>query len=258
LEQYNREYLAEFTDNVISWIEPEVLDACIVRGRTKLPRVGDGTYVAAVDPAFKQSDFALAIAHVTGEGLIVLDLAVRWTGSKKVPLGFERVCREIAYILREYGIDNLQEDQYAAAAIQQEFLKLGVSYREVPFSRHTRPRLFNNLKHLLVQQNIELLDEPELLRQLRSLEESRAADGGTDVRPGYGKDDLACVLALCALELSQPLSVPQPGSIIFGRSPRPWDGRLASIGERGGYPLGQNCPKYPNCWAVGPCECYDG
>jgi hypothetical protein len=258
LESFKREFLAEFTDNVASWIEPEVLDACIVQGRKELPRVSNVTYAAAVDPAFKQSDFGLAITHRTSEGLIVLDRVARWTGSKKAPLGFERVCREIANILREYGIDKVQGDQYAAAAIQQEFLKLGVSYKEVTFNRQTRPQLFNNLKHLLVQRKIELLDEPELLRQLRSLEEYRVADGGTDIRPDHGKDDLAIVLGLCASELSQSGCVPLSNPIIFDRLPRPWDGYLAARdAERGGFPVGLICPKFPNCWTTGDCECYD-
>lgn len=257
LEKFKREYLGQFTDNVISWIEPEVLDACIVQGRRELPRLRDVIYSASVDPAFKQSDFGLAIAHRTNEGLVVLDYTARWTGSKKSPLGFERVCREIADILRGYGIDNLQGDQYAAAAIQQEFLKLGFSYTEVTFNRQTRPQLFNNLRHLLLQRKIELLDQPELLRQLRSLEEYKAADGGTDIRPEHGKDDLAIVLGLCAFELLQSVSYPLREPIIFDRLPRPWDDCFASLdAERRGYSVGEICSKFPKCWDDGHCECY--
>jgi hypothetical protein len=257
LENFKREFLAEFTDNVVSWIEPEVLDACSVQGRKELPRVNDGTYVAAVDPAFKQSDFGLAIAHRTSGGLIVLDYVARWTGTKKAPLGFERVCREIADILRGYGINEVQGDQYAAAAIQQEFLKLGIRYREKTFNRQTRPQLFNNLKHLLLQRKIELLDQPELLQQLRALEEYKMADGGIDIRPGHGKDDLAIVLALCAFELSQSGCALPLGPIIFDRASRPWDDDLARVdASRGGYLVSGYCSKFPKCWEAGHCECY--
>ncbi len=38
LENFKREFLAEFTDNVVSWIEAEVLDACIVQGRKEFCR----------------------------------------------------------------------------------------------------------------------------------------------------------------------------------------------------------------------------
>ena len=80
----------------------------------------------------------------------------------------------------------------------------------ITFGRHTRPQIFNNLKHLLTQRKMELLDRPELLQQLRALEELRAHDGSIEVRPGYGNDDLACVLALCAFELSQNRPVTWP------------------------------------------------
>ena len=36
-EKYRREYLAEFTDSINSWIIPEILDPCIVRGRVEVP-----------------------------------------------------------------------------------------------------------------------------------------------------------------------------------------------------------------------------
>jgi len=136
--------------------------------------------------------------------MIVVDFVASWTGSKRAPLGFEWVCRQVADILGRYGINTVQGDQFAAVAIQQEFLKLGITYRETTFGRNTRPQLFNNLKHLIHQRRIELIDSPELLRQLRSLEERIGRDGNLDVRPVYGvKDDLAIVVSLCAFELSQ-------------------------------------------------------
>jgi hypothetical protein len=39
LEQYKREYSAEFVENVVSWIDPEVLDPCIIPGQI-LTRLG--------------------------------------------------------------------------------------------------------------------------------------------------------------------------------------------------------------------------
>jgi terminase large subunit-like protein len=36
-EEYQREYLAQFTDSINSWIDSEILDPCIVRGRHEIP-----------------------------------------------------------------------------------------------------------------------------------------------------------------------------------------------------------------------------
>ena len=202
-EKYRREFLAEFTDQITAWVVPEVLNPCIVTGRTELPRLENATYVVAVDPAFKHSDFALAILHRTGDGPVVVDCVKHWTGTKKVPLAYEWVCEEIKRVIDQYGIRKVVGDQYCAPIIKQHFAKLGIHYGEHTFSAHTRANLFGNLKYLMPQRKIELLDEPMLLRQLRSLEECNERNGNVDIRPSHSqKDDLAVAVALAAFELS--------------------------------------------------------
>jgi phage terminase large subunit-like protein len=203
-ERFRREFLAEFTDQINAWITPETLEGCIVRGRTELPHVENATYAVAVDPALKCSDFALAILHRQADGAVVVDRVQTWTGKKNAPLGYERVCEEIARITKQYSMNLVLGDQYCAAVIKQYFQKLGIHYKEHTFGAHTRPELFGNLKHLLVQRKIELLEDPALLQQLRALEERKRSDGNIDIRPRYGqKDDLAVAVALAALDLSK-------------------------------------------------------
>jgi phage terminase large subunit-like protein len=203
-EKFRREFLAEFTDQINAWVTPDVLEPCIVRGRTELPRVEKATYAVAIDPAFRRDDFALAILHRNADGTIVVDRASRWAGTKKAPLPYEWVCQEIARIVKQYGINRVLGDQYCAAVIKQHFHKLGIHYNEYTFGAHTRGEIFGNLKHLLVQRRIELLDDPTLLRQLRVLEERKAPNGRVDIEPSHGlKDDLAVAVALAALELSR-------------------------------------------------------
>ena len=202
--KFRSEFLAEFTNDSAGWITPDVLDACIVRNRTELPRIGNSTYVVAVDPAFKGNDFALAVLHKTADGPVVVDRVARWAGTKKAPLGYQWVCGEIARIINEYGIREVLGDQFCAVVIKQHFDKLGIHYHEYTFGAHTRADLFGNLRHLLVQRNIELLDEPVLLRELRALEERRTPNGNTDIRPSYSqKDDVAVAVALGAFELAK-------------------------------------------------------
>jgi hypothetical protein len=201
-EKFRREYLAEFTESTTSWIEGEVLDSCIVRGRRELPRVPGAVYVSAIDPAFVRNDFALAITHLSEGGTIVLDRIERWCGTKKAPLGFELVCEQVKRVLGEYNTNSVVGDQYCAPVIRQELLKLGIYYEDFVFGSHTRAEIFGNLKHLVVQRRIELLDNPELLRQLRSLEEQKTDRGQVDIRPSGGtKDDLAVAAALATSQL---------------------------------------------------------
>ncbi len=69
----------------------------------------------------------------------------------------------------------------------------------------------------MTQQKVSLVDEPELIRQLRSLEEIRVPNGNTDIRPPHSlKDDMAIAVAVAAFELSWvPQRSPEP--ILGGR-----------------------------------------
>jgi hypothetical protein len=224
-ESFRREYEAQFTDHIEGWIGFETLEQCVINSCTVRPPVTDAIYAAAVDPAFKSDDFALAIAHRLPDGQIILDYTATWTGTREAPLGYEWVCGEIARILKLYELNTVAGDQHCAAIIQQEFLKLGICYKEMTFGAGTRLDLFGNLKHLLIQRKIQILDKPELLRQLRGLEEHKTNRGNIDVRSAYGvKDDLAVAVALVAFQLSNIDVGPTP--FVLGRVARPWDGRI--------------------------------
>lgn len=72
------------------------------------------------------------------------------------------------------------------------------------FGAQTRADLFGNLRHLLVQRKIELLDEPVLLRELRTLEERHTLNSNINIRPSHSqKDDVAVAAALAAFELTK-------------------------------------------------------
>ncbi len=243
-EKFRREYLAEFTDHVSRWINSNVLDACIAKGTTELPPRKGVRFVAAVDPAFKRDDFALCIAERANDGTISLALLRTWTGKPNEPLGFEAVCREIARILKSYGINTLVGDQHCAAVIAQAFLKLGINYREFTFTTASKMDLFTNVKHLLLQRQIQLLDDPELLRQLRGLEEHRTSSGNVEIRTAARvKDDLVCATVLAAYELSnQNVDV---------RTLVPSLGYVEQVKHRYGDPLtcryGAVCANHPRC-----------
>jgi len=93
-ETFRREYLAEFTDSIEGWISPTLLDQCVVRNRSDLPFQPGVTYSAALDPASRGHDFALAVLHKSDETIIVDKIAC-WTGTKSAPLAFERVLGEV-------------------------------------------------------------------------------------------------------------------------------------------------------------------
>jgi hypothetical protein len=245
-EQFRREYLAEFTDSLVGWITPEILDPCVMRGRRELPRVSNGTYVAAVDPAFTNTDFGFAVLHRSDDGNITVVYAARWTGSQKAPLNLETVSAQINDVLQRYGINSLVGDQYCYAVLRQQFEKLGVYYREFSFGAHTRASIYGNLRQLMTQKKITIVDVPELLRQLMSLEEIRASNGNIDIRPPRSsKDDMAIPVALAAFELSR-FVVRSPGPILGSveRAPLPWRTTGMWYDEH----VMMTCHRYPGCF----------
>jgi hypothetical protein len=203
-QTFRREYLAEFTDNALGWITPEILEPCIVRGHRELPPVSNGTYAAAIDPAFRSSDFGFAVLHRSDVGHMTLAYVTRWTGTKTNPVNFEPVCEQIHEVLKRYGLNVLYGDQHSIDVLKQQFVKLGIQYQERTFGAHTRASIYGNLRQLMTQQKIEIVDEPELLHQLRILEEFKTPNGSVDIRPpGSNHDDMAICVALAASELSK-------------------------------------------------------
>jgi hypothetical protein len=174
-----------------------------------------------LDAASRHDDFVLVIVHKDDHGSVVVDFVKTWTGTKKAPLPFETVLFQVKDIL-ETG------DQFQADPIGQHLLKLGIQFKLFTFSASTRFKIFSGLKHLLVQGKIELLDDVDLNRQLRSLREEKSPRGNVDVQVTSGKDDRAVALALAVYKAStqeRPLPfeiVPRdlyPCAAFFGQIP---------------------------------------
>jgi hypothetical protein len=245
---FRREYLAEFTDNACGWFTPEILEPCVMRGHREFPPAANGTYAAAIDPAFHRCDFGFAIVHQSRDGRVTLVYATRWVGTKSVPVDFESVSEQINGTLRRYGINTLYGDQYCFAVLQQNFVKLGIRYKESTFNAHTRASIYGNLRQLMAHQKIRILDLPELESQLLSLEEVKRPNGNIDIRPpSSSKDDMAIAVALATWEL--PSIETGPALLMLGEVQR--DSRLARI--PGSCDVEAICANFPDCLDAGGC-----
>jgi hypothetical protein len=244
-QTFRREYLAEFTDNALGWITPEILEPCILRGHRELPPVLNGVYVAAPDPAFRRSDFGFAVLHRSDVGHITVAYVRRWTGTKTNPVDLDSVCEHISETLARFGINVLLGDQFCFPLIKQRFVKFGILYREFPFGAHTRPLIYGNLRQLMSQQNIGITDDPELSCQLLSLEEIRTPNGSVDIRPpGSNNDDMAICVAIAAYELSKMDMAPRTTVSL---------GYVDHGPRRNNCPNSATCPNFPECMDDGQC-----
>jgi hypothetical protein len=201
--------------------------------------------VAAIDPATRHDDFALVIVELSPENKIVQAFSRRWRGTKKSPLQYELVLGEIKNILDGYEINSVIGDQYYCDAIGQHLLKLGIIYEISIFGPQTKTKIFTNLKHLLGQQTIELLDDPVLLHELRSLQMLTSDRGQNSIQPSPGlRDDSAVALALAVNEATK-LVGQRPPPILFPT--RDFDFRPFLYYDPENCPNAAVCGNFPQC-----------
>jgi hypothetical protein len=198
-QRFAREYLAEFSDDLTSFLPWEQIDAAIVRGRHELPRVPDATYTAAVDPSGGGADaFTCSILHREGD-VVVQDLLRGWSRRGGQSPDLRGVVTEIAALVKSYGLRQVTGDRYAAGWVRQSFESEGITYRE---SKLDRTQAYLELLPLFGRHQVEVLDHPRQERELKSLER-RTRAGGKDMvdHPRGGHDDYANVLALAVTAL---------------------------------------------------------
>jgi hypothetical protein len=100
-----------------------------------------------------------------------------------------------------------------------------------------------------VQGKIQILNDPDLLRQLRTLRVEKTSRGQIDIRPSSGNDDIAVALALAANEAIMQKPPLTFDSIPF--DPRPSAASLGLI--PGNCYVESTCGNHPTCIDVGQC-----
>ena len=183
------EYLAEWRDDVQSFLPRNVIEGLVVPNRTELPQRPRVRYEAFVDMSGGRNDAAaLAIAHKQDDTL-VLDLARVWPA----PHNPQTVAREVARLIDGFGLKRVTGDAYSAEWCASAYRSVGVHYAKASKSKG---QLYLELLPLLCAGDVELLDCEQLVSELAALER-RTRSGGRDSidHPRGGHDDLANAVA---------------------------------------------------------------
>jgi hypothetical protein len=110
------EWLAEWREDLASYIDRALIDAAVEAGVVVRPRIPDMTYQFC-DPSGGSSDsMALAIAHREGD-TVILDCLVE----KPAPFNAAAVTAEMAKTLHEYGLTECRGDRYGPQWVVQGF-----------------------------------------------------------------------------------------------------------------------------------------
>lgn len=205
-QNYRREFLAEWLDDVDQFLPDSDIAAAVRSGVREVPPadVLKGSYHAALDASGLSGGdkFTLAIGHraVRGSGRgLVLDALRGWS---RAPV--KQVCDEIAGLLKSHGLRSAVADQYAFTFLRELLSQRGIEVRQLPFTARSKPEVMLELKTGLAQGRIGLLDHPESLRELRMLESRRTSGGNYSISaPRGAHDDFATVVALLVYDAKE-------------------------------------------------------
>jgi hypothetical protein len=222
-DRFAREYEAKFTEDLETFLAGAWIDPAVVPGQHELPPREGVRCEAAVDPSGGGQDaFTLAIVHAEGTGpdrRIIQDVMRGWASRRSETTDLEGVVREIAGIVKRYGLSTVVGDRYAAGWLRERFQAEGISYRE---PESDKAQTYLEVEPLFAQGRIELLDHPILAREFKQLERRPRPGGRTIVdHPRGGHDDHANALTLAVVAAMRASSVSAGVLVGVGRRPPP-------------------------------------
>ena len=179
------EWLAEWRDDIATFLNRELIESAVDNGVTVRPPVPGVSYRAFCDPSGGMSDlFTCGIAHAEGE-IAVLDCLL------EIPAPFNPTTAtgDVARTLKSYELSELVGDRYAARWIVDAFSKHSVRYTH---SERDRSAIYADALPLFTSGRVRLLDNRKLVAQIAGLERRTASFGRDRIdHPAGGHDDLS-------------------------------------------------------------------
>lgn len=202
----NTEWNALFREDITTWLSEEIIDRATGE-YAMLPAQSGLRYFAAVDVSGGRADsYCLTIAH-NDSGIAVVDLVEE----RRSPLDPLAVTKELAQIVKEYGIGKVIGDRYAGEFASKSWENEGISYETASIDKSEAFLQFG----AIMSMGKALIPKNEVLtRQFISLERKALASGREQVDHPIGlHDDLAnsTALAVCSVykDISQHLTPEQ-------------------------------------------------
>jgi hypothetical protein len=204
---FDTEFRANFVDSISNFILPEFVDLCVQRGVTFLPpepRNSDITYTAAIDAAFKNDRFTFSLVGSNSQGKIKQYIMKAWEGSKKKPVQAFEVAQYIQKICREFGVGQVHADQFSFQPLKEIFEQYGITLIENTFTSKFKQQIYYNLKKLIHNQNLDILDHAELASEIKQLQVEQTSTGTVRIgHPVGGHDDCVTSTAVSCYLLTE-------------------------------------------------------
>jgi hypothetical protein len=188
------EWDAEFRADLAAFLDDALIDGAVEHGRPLelSPRSGYAHYVAFTDPAggVGADAYTIAIGHKERgakeqQETFVID-ALRGTSGKFDPV---EVTRQYATLLKDYRINTVTGDAYAAEWVAGAWRAAGCVYVRSPLAKS---QTYLETIPLFTRGLVRLPDHSKLVRELRLLERQTHRGGKDSVdHPRGGHDDYA-------------------------------------------------------------------
>jgi hypothetical protein len=178
------EYGAQFRSDIEAFLQQEWIDGAVREGLHEIAPAPGTSYTAFTDPSGGAGDaFTLAIAHEEDKRL-VLDVC----RGRRPPFDPGKVTQEYAKLLKGYGLGRVTGDRYSAEWVVAAFREHGIHYQ---VSERTKSQIYVEAVPLFATGSIQLLDNRQLLAELRQLERRTGRTADVIDHPPRGRDDLA-------------------------------------------------------------------
>jgi hypothetical protein len=201
-----REYAAIPQAGVIDGYLADVIQPCVAArtaATVRDPRTY-ARYVIALDPAWRQDEFAVAVLRCdrTSNYLprVVVEEVHGWRAEKRGEvLSVENTCEKIADLCARYGTNLAYSDQKDIDTLQAIFMRKGVTIVGVPWNNTNKNEKFRLFRSLCMDKRVELPNDPTLIKQLESIC-IRLTPSGAESFMGRGADDRAFAVVLGTAE----------------------------------------------------------
>lgn len=203
---------AEFADPESALFAQDSLYQSTRTRPPQLPYNPELQYVAAMDPATRGNAWTLVIA-TRDVGKIKIAYATEWKGSRTNPLNPREVMREVAEVLRLYGLGWAKTDQWASDFIIQLGNEYGVAMVQDNWTTESRTRSFIALARRIEAGLVELPPNEHMRLDLLGVRRRITHAGVTIVLPqtadGRHGDYVPSLAMACAQYLIEAIPVPE-------------------------------------------------
>jgi hypothetical protein len=208
------EWLGEFRSDIGTWLDLATIENAVDTGVLVRPPVTGGgiKYFSGCDPSGGRHDsFTLAISHCEKDVAILDNLT-----EIKSPFNPSEATKQIAAVLKSYGLTETTGDKYGAGWIPDAFSKCGITYRP---SARDRSAVYSDVLPLFNAGRVQLIDNPRLVAQFAGLERRATVRGDKiDHAPGSFDDASNSAALALVLAVATPYQAPAPMFGTYSRS----------------------------------------